>query len=286
MRKFLRWAGYAIAVLVVLALVAAGAVWIIGGQKLAAHGNGHREHLAKPTPQQLADAQRQLRVLRCLDCHGEGLRGDKFFDEPNVATIYAPNLTQVAVNATDEQLARAIRQGIGTDGRSLVIMPSATFGRLDDSEVAALIAGIRALPKVGQPTRKRQVGFLGRLGFVTGKFHTTPEQIAQYAEKVPVDLGPQYAVGRHMAASNCAECHGGDLGGGEVEPGLNAPDLMIAGAYDLPAFTKLMRTGVPAGGRKLRLMDEVARSSLSHLTDAEIGRLYAYLQARAQRLSR
>lgn len=286
MAKALRWASYVVGGLLILILVGAAAVWILGGQKLASHGAGRPEHLAKPTPAQLADGNRQLYVLRCADCHEEGLRGGLFFHEPNVATIYAPNLTQVAAKASDEQLARAIRQGIGTDGRSLVIMPSATFARLDDSEVAALIAAIRALPKVGRPSPPREVGFLGRLGLLTGKFHTTPEQVAQYAEKPPIDLGPQYSRGRHLAVSNCAECHGGDLGGGEVEPGLNAPDLMIAGAYDLAAFKTLLRTGVPPGRRKLRVMDDVARESLSHLTDAEIEQIHAYLQVRAQRVSR
>lgn len=286
MRKILRWAGYVVGSLILLVIIAAAAVWVLGGQKLAAHGAGRPEHLAKPTAAQLADAPRQLDVLRCAGCHNAGLRGDLFFHEPNVATIYAPNLTQVAARATDEQLARAIRQGIGTDGRSLVIMPSATFSRLDDSEVAALIAAIRALPRVGQPTPPRQIGFLGRLGLVTGKFHTAPDEVAQYAGKLPIDLGPQFARGRHMAASNCAECHGADLGGGEVGNGVKAPDLTVAGAYDLPSFTKLMRTGVPAGGRKLNVMDEVARGGFSHFTDEEIGEIYAYLQARAQKLSR
>lgn len=285
MGKLLRWAGYAVGALIVLALVAFAAIWLLGGRKLAG-ASAASVQLAAPSAAQLADAPRMLTVLRCDGCHAKGLRGDLFFDEPHVARIYAPNLTAIAAHASDEQLARAITRGIGTDGRALVIMPSATFGRLEPSEVAALIAAIRALPKVGPATPTRQVGILGRLGLVTGKFHTTPEQVAQYAGKLPIDLGPQYARGRHIAASNCAECHGADVGGGEAEPGLNAPDLIIAGAYDRAAFKTLMRTGIPPGGRKLRLMDEIARDSLSHLTDAEIADLYAYLQARAQKLSR
>ena len=285
MAKLLRWAGYAIGSLAVLVLVAALGFWFLSAQKLNGAAS-HSERLAKPTAGQLAQGPRQLRVLRCLDCHGEGLRGDMFFSEPNVATIYAPNLTEIAARSTDEQLARAIRQGVGVDGRALVIMPSGTFGRLDDGEIAALIAAIRALPKGGKATPEREVGPLGRFGLVTGKFHTTPEQVAEYAGKFPPDLGSQYARGRHMAASNCAECHGPDLGGGEVEPGVNAPDLTIAGAYDLEAFKTLLKTGVPPGGRKLKIMSQVAKDDLSHMTDPEITQLYAYLQARAQKLSR
>jgi hypothetical protein len=71
-----------------------------------------------------------------------------------------------------------------------------------------------------------------------------------------------------------------------VKPGDISPDLTIAGAYDLPAFKRLLRTGVPAGGQRLNMMGPTARSDLSHMTDGEIDQLYAYLQARAQRLSR
>jgi mono/diheme cytochrome c family protein len=286
MGKVLRWAGYAIASLILLVVLAAGAVWLVAGEKLSAHGNGKPEHLAKPSAAQLAGAPRLLTVLRCTGCHNDGLRGALMFDAPNVAKIYAPNLTQVAAKATDEQLARAIRQGIGTDGRSLVIMPSATYARLDDSEVAAVIAAIRGLRRIGEATPPRQVGILGRVGLVIGKFHTAPEEVADYARKLPIELGPQYALGRHMAASNCAECHGPDLSGGEAEPGLNAPDLTIAGAYDPAPFTKLMRTGIPPGGRKLKMMDEVSRDGFSHYTDAEIAAIHSYLVARAQKLSR
>jgi mono/diheme cytochrome c family protein len=286
MAKLLRWTGYVVGALVLLLLIAAAAVWLIAGEKLSAHGTLKPEHLAVPTAAQLADAPRQLRVLRCVGCHDAGLRGRVLFDEPYVARVYAPNLTAVAATASDEQFARAIRQGIGADGRALAIMPSETFSRLDDGEVAALIAAIRALPKVGGPTPERKVGFLGRVGLLTGEFHTTPEAVTEYAAKLPLDLGAQYARGRHMAASNCAECHGPALSGGEVEPGLNAPDLAIAGAYDPAAFKALMRTGVPPGGRKLKIMGDVARDSFSYMTDAEIDQLYAYLQARAQKLGR
>lgn len=286
MARLARWAGYTAAFLLGSLLVAGTAIWLLASAKLNARVETHPERLAKPTAAQIADAPRMLRVLRCLDCHGAGLRGAILFDEPRIARLYAPNLTLVAASASNERLARAIRQGVGTDGRALVAMPSATFSRLDDDELAALIAAIRALPVGGEPMPPREVGPLGRLGLVTGKFQTQPELVRDYARRLPLDLGAQFSAGRHIAASNCAECHGPDLTGGEPEPGVVAPDLMVAGAYDRVAFTKLMRTGVPPGGRKLKLMSSIARDDLSHMTDGEIGALFGYLEARAQRLGR
>jgi len=286
MAKLLRWAVYGLGGLIVLLLVAAAAVWLISSQKLNARASAHPEHLTQPTPVQLADAERLGRVLGCFSCHGAGLRGNKMFDEPNVGTIWAPNLTLVAADASDEQLARAIRQGIGTDGRSLFIMPSEIFQHLSDQEVAALIAMVRAQPRGGSETPGNSYGPIGRLGVVMGKFKTAPALVADYSTTEPGRVGQQFEPGRRLAVLYCSSCHNADLSGKEVKPGESSPDLTIAGAYDVPAFKTLLRTGKPASGKNLPLMGPTARSDLSHMTDEEIEQLHAYLVARAQALAR
>jgi cytochrome c553 len=286
MRIFLRWAGYALGGLVVLLLVAAAAVWLISSQRLHAEVTAKPDRLARPTPAQLADSERQGRVLGCFSCHGEGLRGNKMFDERNVGTIWASNLTQVAARASDEQLARAIRQGIGADGRSLFIMQSEVFQHLTDQEVTALIAMIRAQPRGGAETPPNVYGPLGRLGIVMGRFKSSPTLVDEYSMIEPIRVGRQYDPGHRLAVLDCSGCHNADLSGKEAKPGEMSPDLAIAGAYDLPRFKTLLRTGKPAGGQKLKLMGSVARSDLSHMTDPEIEQLYAYLAARAQRLAK
>jgi len=286
MAKLLRWAVYGLGGLIVLLLVAAAAVWLISSQKLNARASAHPEHLTQPTPVQLADAERLGRVLGCFSCHGARLRGNKMFDEPNVGTIWAPDLTLVAAHASDEQLARAIRQGIGTDGRSLFIMPSEIFQHLSDQEVAALIAMVRAQPRGGSETPGNSYGPIGRLGVVMGKFKTAPALVADYSTTEPGRVGQQFEPGRRLAVLYCSSCHNADLSGKEVKPGESSPDLTIAGAYDVPAFKTLLRTGKPASGKNLPLMGPTARSDLSHMTDEEIEQLHAYLVARAQALAR
>ena len=284
MAKALRWFGYLLGVLLLLALLAAAWIWIASERAL---GKAHQElpeNLVAPTAAQLADGPRQLKVLGCLSCHGDGLRGNLMFSEPHVADVYAPNLTLIAAKAGDQQLARAIRQGIGVDGRPLFVMPSAQYARLEGAEVAALIAAIRALPQGGKQTPPVSVGPIGRLGLATGKFRTQPEEVERYRIDMPMDLGPDFASGRKLAMVNCAECHGPSFRGGEPKPGEMAPDLMVAGAYDLPEFKRLMRTGVPTGNRKLKLMATISRNDLSHYTDAEIEAIHAYLKERASRL--
>jgi len=88
--------------------------------------------------------------------------------------------------------------------------------------------------------------------------------------------------------------------GGPDLSGDDGPDLRIAAAYDLPAFTRLLRTGIALDGRPVRpigligenqsgpgLMAQVAREREGFgLSDAEVASLHAYLQARAASMVR
>ena len=282
-RRTLRWLGYVVAALLSLFLIAT--VWI-GFASSGAIGRSHEamvERLARPTPAQMIDAPRQARVLGCFGCHGEGLRGDLMLDIPNVLKLWAPNLTEVAARSTDQQLAAAIRQGIGVDGRSLWIMPSPMYSHLADHEVAALIAVIRSQPRGGAPTPAIALGPFGRVGIATGRLRPATDLIPEFRARPPLDIGREMAAGRHIAAVNCTECHGSDLGGGVAGNGIETPDLAIAGAYDLTQFRALMRTGRAPHGRDLGLMRTVAQRDFIHMTDQEISDLYLYLRARAER---
>lgn len=284
MRKLLKWAGYGGAALLALALIAALWIWFVSWRAIGWTDAPSAERLAQPTAAQLADAPRQAQVLGCVSCHGAGLRGHRMFHEAGVATIWAPNLTIVAARATDQQLAQAIRQGVGHDGRPLWVMPSALFSRLDDGEVAALIAWIRSLPQGGPETPGVSVGPLGRLGIALGRFKPAPASLERFRTTRAFDAGPGFADGRRIAERVCADCHGPDLRGGHPGPDETAPDLAIAGAYDLGQFQTLLRTGRAPSGRDLGLMRRIAVQDLSGLRDDEIAALHAYLSERAQRV--
>jgi hypothetical protein len=55
----------------------------------------------------------------------------------------------------------------------------------------------------------------------------------------------------------------------------------VIGSYDLPEFTRLLRTGIGVDGKEHGLMSEVAKARFRHFTDEEIAGLHAYLVARA-----
>lgn len=285
MRTALKWFGWLAAGLLLLALLFAAGVWLISWRTLGATYEATTETLPAVNEAQIAEGGRQARILGCYSCHGEGLRGRLMIDEPAFARVWAPNLVELAARANDQQLAQAIRQGIGHDGRALYLMPSALYSRLNDAEVAALIAHIRGLPNGGERVSGIEWGPIGRFALASGGVRPQRDLIADYRARLPFDAGPATAAGRRLVSIQCADCHAPDLTGSEPMPGVFSPGLAIAGAYSREQFRTLMRTGRPPDGRELRMMTEAAVDDLRHYTDAEIDQIYDYLQARAQRVT-
>lgn len=83
-----------------------------------------------------------------------------------------------------------------------------------------------------------------------------------------------------MTRATCGECHGVTLAGLQRARG-PVPDLIVAAGYSREEFRHLMRTGEAPGGRRLRLMPEVARGRFAYLTPREVDAIHDYLIARA-----
>jgi mono/diheme cytochrome c family protein len=284
MRKALRWAGIGLGGLIALLILAAIVIFAWSEAILRRDFTAVPETLPSLTPAEKAAAPRLAQVLGCIGCHGEGLKGKLMFDAPAVARVYAPNITEVAAKASDQQLAAGIRQGIGHDGRALFIMPSPMFSHLTDAETATLVRWIRTLPGAPGQTRGMTAGPLGRIGLVLGWFRPGPAGVADHRNQAPSAVGPEHEPARHLASIACTECHGPALTGGIAGPGEKTPDLRVAAGYDPGQFRTLLRTGRPPTGRDLGLMTTVSKNDFSYLTDAEIDALHAYLVARAKRL--
>ena len=137
------------------------------------------------TPERLARGKYLVEgVLGCFDCHsqvateqvapgavppftqfGSGRvvidAGDLRVAAPNIT----PDLETGAGTWTDDQFARAIREGIGHDGRTLFpMMPYQDFRELSDEDLAAAIVFIRSLPPVRHELPPNRIPFpLSRL---------------------------------------------------------------------------------------------------------------------------
>jgi len=231
----------------------------------------------------IAEGQRLATVRGCFDgCHGEGLQGTVFWDEPWVARLVAPNLTQVAASLSDAELERVIRHGVRKNGKSVWGMPSNMFHHLSDEDLGRIIAFLRSVPVSEGPATDVQIGLQWRLelmqwqlGFLQDLYLPLAEEIQRDAPWIKGDIEPaERNRGRYLAMTVCSECHGMRLHG-DIEG--STPSLTIVAAYSEEDFFRLMRTATPLGGRELGLMGLVARERFVHLTDDEIRALYSYL---------
>jgi len=279
MWHLLRWIGIAVGSLVGLSIAGYAVVYGLSERILRRTYEVPAVVLTIPTdPDSIREGRRLATVRGCFhDCHGTEAEGHVLFDDPMIARIVAPNLTAAVRQYSDAQIAVIVRNGVRPDGRSLLVMPAEAFTGMTDADLGRIIAFLKSLPLVSGSGPSVSVGPLGRLGLVTGKFKTVAQLIAD-AVPPPEATDQEAQLGRYLARTVCAECHGTSLRGAS-NPDFTSPDLRVVASYSLEAFTRLLRTGTALGERELGAMSRQARNNLSQLTDSEIAALYSYLHA-------
>lgn len=242
-------------------------------------------------PAQIARGQHLVTaVAKCSDCHSADLGGKIFIEPGPMGTVTASNLTAgkggVLAAYTDAQLETAIRHGVRSDGRGIVIMPSDEYQYLSDADVSAIIAYLRSLPPVNRELPATRLGPVGR-GLVTFGVpiipaaridHKTPP--ASRASVPPV--GPTREYGQYLVSvGGCRGCHGPNLvgapGHGPDDP--NAPNITPAGPigqWSEADFTRAMRTGTRPDGTKIN--EAMPWKSMARHTDDELHAIWLYLK--------
>ena len=212
--------------------------------------------------------------------------------DANLSWLVAPNITPDketgAGNWSDDAFARAIREGIGHDGRALYpVMPYQNYRALPDEDLAAVIVYIRSIPAVRNQLPGSQIPF--PLSFL---IKNLPQPIDA---PVPApDLSTPVLRGAYMARmGSCADCHtptekgkpkaGLDLAGGlvfKLPTGVVAsanitPDASGISYYDEALFVRALREG-KVGARTLNAA--MPWWFYSHMTDEDLKSIFAYLK--------
>ena len=226
-------------------------------------------------PDVIARGARLARLTGCPGCHGEKLQGKKIRD--GRFAIVAPNLTRT--DLTDEEIARAIRDGLKPDGKSLWAMPSETYTYMSVADVAALVSYMRSLKPGGAVTPSARFKRRDRIAILEGELEPVAMRVQEMDSSL--DLGPRYDGGRYIARTMCAACHGLALDGA---PDGRVPNLNIVSRYRLSGFFALLREGRTPDGHPAPTMQALARPRFSELRDYEVMALYDYLSARAAAL--
>lgn len=274
MKIYWKWAGHALALVLLLVTAALATVEIAAGQIIAKRYVAEERAFAVPVSANVAEGERIARSRGCYDgCHGKGAGGQQMMG------LVAANLTRKAREYSDTDLERVIRQGVRPDGTSVFLMSSDSFSYLSDEDLGHVIAFLRSLPEDPNDPGLRSVSFMPRM-FLAAMTHLNGWNVSaasRISKDTPPELTPRdappEAFGRYLAFSTCTECHGLDLFGSSD----GMPDLMITSSYSADEFRRLMSTGESLDGRDLGLMSEMGARRFTHFAEAEVSAIYAYL---------
>jgi len=283
MKKALKWIGGGLAALLLLALAVFGYLYWQGGRFLAAHFEVAAEQIALPSDPAALARGAHLAAVYCADCHGEDYGGTVLIDDPAFATLPAPNLTQgrggVGAGYGVADWVRALRHGIGADGRALAVMPAEYYVNLSREDLAAIVAHLAGVPPVERELPARRFGPVARTLTGAGPLralfpahridHGTP-----FAAAPAAGATPEY--GGYLARTfGCAACHGESFAGGPTHgaPDILAPNLTPGGAlaaWSEEEFRVQART---------RQGEHMPWKALAKMTDEELAALWRYLAA-------
>ena len=146
-----------------------------------------------------ADSEGRLSIVSGMALAGRSWTSD------DMPFLTAPNLTpdpETGIGAwSDDELARAIREGISRDGRALFpIMPYEKMRALTDDDLASVIVYLRAQAPVSHPLPNTNVPFP-----VSRLINAVPEPVTA---PVTADLSTPEKRGRYLTTiAACADCH-------------------------------------------------------------------------------
>lgn len=206
--------------------------------------------------------------------------------------VVAPNLTPDMETGsgswTDDQLARAIREGIGHDGRTLFpLMPYGEYRALSDEDIASLVVYLRTLPPVHHELPKTEIDFP-----VKYLIRSAPQPITTPVA-APDKNDPAKYSAYLVKVGGCYFCHtpqehgqaiaGMEFAGGNVfsegphdAASVNlTPDASGIGYYDEALFVQVMRTGYV----KARELSGIMPFGVyQNLTDDDLKSMFSFLK--------
>jgi cytochrome c2 len=297
-----------IALLVLVVLVAAAVVFMVGvrpfiGPRMRPLTNRTFES----TPARLARGKYLFTAAAgCIDCHsqhdanqanwpvipGTEGSGEIFPLKGLPGDVVAPNITPDPDTGigkwTDDEIARAIREGVDKDGRALFnLMPYEHYRTMSDEDLASVIVYVRTLPAVRHELPVTQLIFP-----VKYLIRSVPEPVTSPVP--PPDSSTPVSRGTYLAnIAACSDCHTPQVKGqpivgmnfaggfvlagpwGSVASANITPDASGISYYDEKLFTDVMRTGM-VHARKLSAI--MPTETYGGMTDQDLSDVFAYLK--------
>jgi mono/diheme cytochrome c family protein len=298
-------------ILVLLVLLLVGAITAVGwqvvlGPKMRAVTARHFD----PSPVRLERGKYIVEsVASCFHCHSghdlstpEYLTADNQRGEgwelpiPELGSIVAPNITpdkETGIGTwTDDEIARAIQEGVDKDGRALFpVMPWMNFRQMTDEDLASVVVYLRSIPPLKHVVPVTKLVFpLSLIVKTIPQPLVTP--VAQKTRTTPAERG-EYL----MTVGGCRDCHttqdskgtplpGMDLAGGNMfhdpaDPSKHVfsqnitMDASGIAHYDEAFFIQTLRAGRLPGRTLTHIMPF---ENYRNMTDEDLAAIFAYIQ--------
>ena len=268
-----------------LIIVLGGATtFFLGGRVLADRMELPDEDLtAMSDSASVARGNHLMTISGCLDCHTETLGGKLLIDAGPFAYLVAPNLTAgVGGMAADYSIAafeRAVRHGIGSDGRLLMIMPSMDYQRVADVDIAALFAFLKSVPPVDNDVTGRRLGPIGRIASLVAGRELFPASGMMHDNVHLRDVEPSMTAeyGGYLAGL-CIGCHGPDYSGMKDNgPNLTPDPATGIGTWGFDEFQRAFQQGQRPDGAVLD--STMPWYVFSNMTPDEVEAVWMFLQS-------
>jgi mono/diheme cytochrome c family protein len=243
----------------------------------------------------------------CVACHTDTADGaPRFAGGRAIATpfgtFYSPNITPDRASGigawTEAQFLRAVREGIGPDGRHYFpAFPYTSYTGMTEEDVLAIRSYLLSIPPVNRHNRKHDLAWYvsSRLAAASWqKLYFTPSRFVPDPDRSPEWNRGAYLV-RHLG--HCGECHSprNALGAVRSDRALEGnpsgpdkkevPSIRPDTGTDVADWTAeeletFLDTGMlPNGDFVGAGMGEVITENTSHLTTADRHAIVTYLKA-------
>jgi cytochrome c5 len=282
-KKVLKWIGIVLGGLVALIVLIVAGLYISASMRLNKTYNISVEAVKIPNdPAAIARGKRWVSIY-CTECHGDNLAGTVVFEDPALGHVDASNLTPgkggIGKEYTDADWVRAIRHGVGPDGKPLLVMPSADFYNLSDQDLGDIIASLKRLPPVDQEMRDPQLTPLGQALVGAGAFgNIIDAERVDHSGPRPTPVAPAVTAvyGDYLIRTvGCRTCHGASLTGGKDPNPKAPPPPNITQSGDLKTWSEADFINA-ARTRKSEFMPW---KDLNRMTDDELKAIWLYLKA-------
>jgi len=309
MKKVLVALGVLLLVLLIAAITAVGWQVVLGPDARPVTARTF-----EPSPERLARGEYLVEnVAACFHCHSEhdaadpaapvkaGMKGAGWdMPVPELGKVISPNITpdmETGIGSwTDDEIARAIQEGVNKSGKALFpIMPYMSFRNLDDEDVASIVVYLRTIPAVKQVRARSELIFP-----LSVLVKTMPKPLASHAPAPAPVRATAEARGEYLVRTiaGCGDCHsptddqgaplpGLEFGGGgefhnpfdNMKP-IHTPNITRDPSgiehFDEALFAETLRTGRVVG-RTLSPIMPIENYRGMH--DGDLADIFAYLRS-------